>query len=261
MVKAYTDAMARIGIRTWLMHGCLLGWWWNARIMPWDTDVDFMVNEPGIQELGSWWNMTVHHFDASALGLFDSSPELDSGYKLADDQGLSIKKLQDEVIALGGKKYLLEINPHYANASTKDKENVIDARWIDTATGLFIDITTLHIQPDSEESSGGQGLYTKDQHAYTSTQLFPLRTSTFEGVSVKVPFDYEAMLLDEYGRKAITQRWYRGWKFEVESKEWIMDGAEEFEQERRGPYKGKGREAEYMVLAGEKALEHKDVFS
>jgi hypothetical protein len=259
MLKAYTDAMARIGIKTWLMHGCLLGWWWNARIMPWDTDVDFMVNEPGILELGTWYNMTVHSFSASALGLLDSNPGLDAGYKLADDQGLGIKKLQDEVIALGGKKYLLEINPHYRNASTKDRENVIDARWIDTATGLFIDITTLHIQPDSED---GQGLYTKDQHAYTSTQLFPLRISTFEGVDLQVPFDYEALLLDEYGSKAITQRWYRGWKFDTESKEWVMDGAEEVEVEQeRGKYKGKGREAEYMVLAGEKALGHKDVFS
>lgn len=270
MLKAYTDAMARIGIQTWLMHGCLLGWWWNARIMPWDTDVDFMVNEFGIKELGSWWNMSVHHFSANDLGLLDTSPGLDDGYKLADDQGLSIKKLQDEVINLGGKKYLLEINPNYANTSTKDKENIIDARWIDTATGLFIDITTLHIQPvvispyDANSSEGEEGtndqseLYTKDQHAYSSSQMFPLRTSTFEGVAVQVPFDYEDLLLDEYGRKAITERWFRGWKFDQETHEWVMDGAEEFEQ--KGPYKGKGREAEYMVLAGQKSL-NQDAFS
>jgi hypothetical protein len=244
MLQAYTSTMARIGVRTWLMHGCLLGWWWNARIMPWDTDMDFMVDEIGIAELGTWWNMSVHHF-----------PRLPT----SEPGDLDTKLLHEDVLESGGKKYLLEVNPRYTNTSTRDRDNVIDARWIDTSTGLFIDVTTLHVQPRAEndvldpdenddEDQDDRGLYTKDKHAYSSSQIFPLRTSTFEDIQISVPFGYESLLLDEYGPKAITERWYRGWRFEVDKGEWVRDeGDVGFE---KGEKKGKGREHIYMVEAG-----------
>jgi hypothetical protein len=233
MLRAYTSTMSRIGVRTWLMHGCLLGWWWNGRIMPWDTDMDFMVDEVGMRELGGWWNMSVHDFPDP-----DASPEDMSHRNGGDD---------------GGKKYLLEVNPRYTNTSTKDRDNVIDARWIDTATGLFIDITTLHRQPPSEdEDDEGEdgdkdpGLYTKDKHAYSESQIFPLRTSTFEDLPISVPYAYEEVLLDEYSPKAITERWYRGWKF-IRG-EWLRDQGEVTEEfEQWG--KGKVSEEKYMVEA------------
>lgn len=251
MLKAYTDTMERIGVRTWLMHGCLLGWWWNARIMPWDTDVDFMVDERGINELGGWWNMSVHHFTADRLGISDestteSSERRSSTTEEEDTDRLRKRILQEEIIQ-DGKRYLLEINPHYTNTSTRDKENVIDARWIDTSTGLFIDITTLHIQPviippydpnnpssvsnapvaqhpttSDDNPTADLELYTKDQHAYSQSQMFPLRSTTFENVRVSVPYDYEELLLDEYGPKAITHRWYRGYRFDAGRHEWVL---------------------------------------
>lgn len=238
MLKSYIETMDRIGVRTWLMHGCLLGWWWNGRIMPWDTDVDVMVDEPGMNELGSWWNMSVHHFSASELGLVGDEP----GYEHAAN-----RHLHDEV-AESGKRYLLEVNPWWTNLSTTDRENVIDARWIDTGTGLFIDVTTVHVQPviesspttNTEDMDGEEDdipLYTKDQHAYTSTTLFPLRQTTFESIPVHIPYDYQQLLLDEYGAKALTHSMFKDFKFKSEVAEWVMvdswgeEVAEEDEEE------------------------------
>jgi hypothetical protein len=59
----------RARVRTWVMHGCLLGWFWNGGMLPWDGDVDVMVGEVGMRELAGWWNMTVHAFSADALGV------------------------------------------------------------------------------------------------------------------------------------------------------------------------------------------------
>ncbi|KAL5119413.1 mannosyltransferase [Pleosporales sp. CAS-2024a] len=268
LLRAYVTTMAQIGVKTWLMHGCLLGWWWNARIMPWDSDIDFMVDEPGMSQLGTWWNMTIHRYTPSELYLSDS-PHADSGVLVADDQGLGLQKLHQQVIGEGGKKYLLEVNPHYSNASTRDSENVIDARWIDTATGLFIDVTTIHVQPypqHGQESAAAldtdeEQLYTKDKHAYLSSDIFPLRTSTFENVTVHIPFGYEELLLDEYGPDALTQTWFRGWKFDTHQHVWVNDGADEVRTVYRNGnnadgderYRGKGREAEYMFKAGPRA--------
>lgn len=39
--------------------------------------------------------------------------------------------------------YMLEVNPKYTDPSYDDDLNVIDARWIDYKTGLFIDITAV----------------------------------------------------------------------------------------------------------------------
>jgi LicD family len=35
-------------------------------------------------------------------------------------------------------------------------------------------------------------------------ELFPLRDSFFEGIHVKIPFDYAWLLEEEYGKKALT---------------------------------------------------------
>lgn len=50
-------------------------------------------------------------------------------------------------------QYLLDINPHWTNADTADVDNKIDARFIDTSVGLYMDITVLHL--DEQASSRG----------------------------------------------------------------------------------------------------------
>ena len=32
MIQAYLSTMADLGAETWLMHGTLLGWWWNGKV-------------------------------------------------------------------------------------------------------------------------------------------------------------------------------------------------------------------------------------
>jgi hypothetical protein len=65
-----------------------------------------------------------------------------------------------------GRDYLLEINPHYIIGETEDKLNVIDARWIDTETGLFIDISTVRKNWTAVEQGIEAALMCKDRHHY-----------------------------------------------------------------------------------------------
>jgi len=63
-----------------------------------------------------------------------------------------------------GRDYMLEINPHYVNREQTDKLNVIDARWVDTTSGLFIDITTARY---NLTHPAGEGMLScKDGHEY-----------------------------------------------------------------------------------------------
>lgn len=205
--------MHTLGAETWIMHGSLLGWWWNRRIMPWDSDIDVQVSAPALAFLAAHHNMTVHAFeDVEWLGDVDMRGQ-DVGV-IRRSQGVD-----GDVIA-GKREYLLEINPHWKNGSYADKHNVIDARWIDMKTGLYIDITSVRWNQSSPMPGT---LYCKDRHHYLSRQIFPLRTSVFEGVPAKIPYAYQELLAEEYGAKSLVQTVYRkvGHWFDKERMEWV----------------------------------------
>ena len=191
MVQAYLLTMDEIGIETFLVHGTLLGWWWNRRIMPWDDDVDVMVPEKCIIHLASYYNMTVHHH-----------------------------AVPGDYFA---REYLLEVNPHYVNSSV-DTANAIDARWIDTDTGLFIDITTLRVNQTAKALGIEGALMVKDKHHYKYDEIFPLRDSTFEGYPVKVPYEYSNLLVEEYGVQALTEARFQNHRFDGKTKDWVPFG-------------------------------------
>ncbi|KAK3111820.1 mannosyltransferase [Teratosphaeriaceae sp. CCFEE 6253] len=194
LMQTYLSTMGDIGAETWIMHGSLLGWYWQRKILPWDSDIDVMVSEQSIRHLASYYNMTVHSFSLPS--------ETAAGG-------------EDET-----REYLLEVNPHYSNASL-DSVNKIDARWIDTNTGLFIDITTLR-RNYTAEAQGIDGTMTvKDRHHYSYDDIFPLRHSTFEGSPVNIPFAYAELLIEEYGEKALSDVYFQNHRFDPRKGEWV----------------------------------------
>ncbi|RFU32722.1 hypothetical protein B7463_g3618, partial [Scytalidium lignicola] len=187
LMQTYLATCKEIGVETWLMHGTLLGWWWNRKILPWDSDNDVQMTETSMHYLASYYNMTTYHYRTVRM------PQ--------------------------GRTYLLEVNPHYLNSKQTDNLNVIDARWIDTTSGLFIDITTArynHTHP------AGKGMLScKDGHEYRDTYIFPLRDTDFEGAPAKIPWGYKDLLLSEYTERALTNRHFHEHTFDIEKREWI----------------------------------------
>ena len=180
LALSYLSTMAEIGIETWIMHGSLMGWWWNKKIMPWDEDLDVQMTEESINFLANYYNMTVYHFAT------DDVP--------------------------GGKNYMLEINPYYAvrdRKSHESKMNVIDARWIDVVSGLYVDITA--VWKKSDHKAGEDILVSKDGHEYAEKYVFPLRETTFEGVPALIPFAYSEVLAAEYGEASLINNDFKGY--------------------------------------------------
>ncbi len=133
LVQTFLTTMSDIGAQTWIMHGTLLGWFWNQKILPWDSDVDVQVSERTIHFLAKYYNMTEYR------------------YRLP---GIKIGT------------YLLEINPHYRIRGAEDQLNAIDARWIDTGSGLYIDITTVRANYAARAEGVSGALMCKDRHHY-----------------------------------------------------------------------------------------------
>ena len=105
-----------------------------------------------------------------------------------------------------GKDYMLEINPTFNFiGGPYDKLNMIDARWIDRDTGLFIDITSVRPNMTARAMGKHGALMCKDKHNYIENQIFPLRDSIFEETPVKIPFDYTYLLEEEYSKASLTR--------------------------------------------------------
>lgn len=194
LIQTWLSSMHDLGMETWLAHGTLLGWYWNRRIMPWDADLDVQISEKSMSHLADYYNMTIHHYKLPGVA--------------------------------EGRDYMLEINPRWEIADTADKTNRIDGRWLDTSSGLYIDITTLR-HNETAEAEGVQGaMMCKDLHKYMYEDIFPLRETTFEGAAAWIPFAYADVLTEEYGSESLSNTEYNGHTFDPELMEWVKDPGE-----------------------------------
>ncbi|KAJ3278180.1 hypothetical protein HDU76_009990 [Blyttiomyces sp. JEL0837] len=143
-----------------------------------------------------------------------------------------------------------------------ENPNVIDARFIDTKFGVYVDITALaygntdinHLSEprlarmtiDGDESLKSKTLskkqkkavihprnYVSDKspHFYTRDQLFPLRLTKLDGIPVWRPNDVVSILGREYGERVMVKRAFSHYIFDdrphvddwVEFIEWRKD--------------------------------------
>lgn len=174
LVRAYLAKMDQLGIATWLAHGTLLGWYWNQHIFPWDVDCDMHLHYSGLTSLAQCCNGSIHIVDEN--------------------------------------KYLFDVNAYIRERNgTRDRRNVIDARWIDLETGLYVDITAVSIaEISANDETSVNVVEAKDGHQYLESDVFPLEHTTFEDTKVLVPKNATKVLIREYGRKGLTLRFFRG---------------------------------------------------
>ncbi|KAF2671646.1 hypothetical protein BT63DRAFT_176220 [Microthyrium microscopicum] len=190
MMRAYLNFFRERGLETWIAHGTLLGWWWNGHILPWDWDVDTQVSGDTLAYMARHLNQTKHQYAGKDT---ESTRE-----------------------------YLLDVNSMSWERVRGDGMNIIDARWIDTKNGLYIDITGLS-ETDPQTSPGI--ISCKNLHHYQMRDMYPMRETTFEGVPTRVPYAYDKLLVEEYQEKALTLTEYEGHIWDSETKTWIKKPA------------------------------------
>jgi hypothetical protein len=137
LIKSYTAIMRDLRAETWLAHGTLLGWHWNQRFLPWDNDIDLQVSIETLTNYLVPRNLTEYSFSIPG----DDSPRV----------------------------YLLDVNPHYLIDDTRDVANTVDARWIDTSNGKFIDVTTVRGASSglsNDKAVEEAVIFAKDGHTY-----------------------------------------------------------------------------------------------
>lgn len=219
------------GLKSWLAHGTLLGWYWNGLNMPWDQDLDVQMTVQSLFLLARNYNQTI-------VVDFSDDPEF-GGVHL----------------------YFVDVSSYIFEREHGDGKNVIDARFIDMDSGMYVDITGVAITKDylttynvTLSKSNGQlhkvfdsdyanviksvldvpkfmedylhklnmiesntwesgHLYNcKNFHFYNMLDLEPLKRTSFEGEQAYVPANFESVLKREYPKGTLAKE-YGDWIF------------------------------------------------
>lgn len=204
MFRAWSQFATQEGIVSWLAHGTLLGWYWNGLSMPYDQDMDIQMPIAEMDRLARKYNNT----------LIVVNPK-------GNEQG-------------EGGQYLLEVAPTYVERRRGNGNNVIDARFVDTSTGTYIDLTGLarvksrldkngkptNDDKQATEKGNSNAIYAcKNNHYYSEEDLFPLRLTSFEGAPIYVPNNYTKILQEEYRNYNKTE--FRNQRFAEDLRIWV----------------------------------------
>jgi len=104
--------------------------------------------------------------------------------------------------------YHLDVNPYWMERVHGDGANFINARFIDTRNGLYVDITGLtELEPNNLPNI----VSCKNYHNYRLEDIYPLRETLFEGAKAKIPYKYKTILDEEYGANSLVQANYNGY--------------------------------------------------
>lgn len=160
-----------------------------------DVDVDIQMFVRTMQDLGTRFN--------------------DTAYSFTNETGHVMK-------------YYIDINPYFIYRAHSNGMNVIDGRFIDMQTGLYIDMTALS---EADPIRHPNIVSCKNNHKYLIDDLVPLRQTVFIGKPVYIPYEYEKVLQKEYSRRALTNGRFEHYVFSVELQKWIPE--QQFNKEHR----------------------------
>ena len=170
-----------VGIKYWYAHGSVLGYMWNGMSLPWDRDHDIQMPVLELDRLASQFNRTI---------------------VITDENQHS--------------KYLIDVNPSYVHRNKGNGKNVIDARFVDIHSGLYIDITGL-----AETKAGEDFIYCKNMHKYPIKSFLNLTRTQFEGYPAFMPGNIDESLKSEY--RHYSSPIYKEWIYDFSSSKWIRE--------------------------------------
>ncbi|GMG21567.1 unnamed protein product [Ambrosiozyma monospora] len=112
--RAWLRFCYQSGLTTFVAYGSMLGWVRNGLSLPWDEDVDVVLT-------------------------------LDSMYKLArnHNNSLVVDVSSEDQYGAGIGSYYLDIGPSFFYRRRGEGANAIDGRFIDTFSGVYIDLTAV----------------------------------------------------------------------------------------------------------------------
>lgn len=198
MLRTWLRFAEEFRYTTWIAHGSLLGWYWNGLAFPWEQDHDVQMPLSHLLRMAQRFNQSL------VVGLDESYGS-----------------------------YFLDVGTFITERRLVTGRNNIDARFICTTTGLYIDITGLAATgalPDAlyvryleaklvekgmrvthsnrvvndtlrlEAHTTMRVLHDRAGHCVLWEDLHPLQVTLMKGAVTFIPRNYNEVLANEYPR-------------------------------------------------------------
>ncbi|OWB73277.1 hypothetical protein B5S31_g3011 [[Candida] boidinii] len=145
MNRAWFRFANSVGIRTWIAHGTLLGFYFNGLSLSWDTDSDVQITMDSLYKLARNFNSSLI-IDVTTQSPVENIADSDTNSKPSKDNDYLFDNS-------GYNKYYLEVGESFYSRNSGNGNNAIDARFINIDTGHLIDITAVaHVFPTEMQS-------------------------------------------------------------------------------------------------------------
>lgn len=226
LIKNYLQFCRAHGLVTWVAHGLLLLWYWNGISFPWDADTDVQMPIRDLHKLARNFNqsLVIENVGHDADGIANKDIEFN---------GMGV--------------YFVDVGSSITERTKGNGNNNIDARFIDVATGLYVDITglsvsnetapkrydyTLALDPrkkalalkaklQSDINTQKQVYNCRNRHFSSLTELSPLVLAGVQNQLGYIPQNFGMTLDAEYGLKGFFNRHFQDYTFLHNLRVWV----------------------------------------
>jgi phosphorylcholine metabolism protein LicD len=250
LLKNLVKIFNQVGIPCIIMHGTLIGWFWGKQILPWDNDIDLIILDehreilktlnnfqnndilieinPSIDRLNRDENNIIEaRIICKNTGIFIDITNLSKGNIFhigPSEKNYIIKRFEIFTDVGNGENIYFKIfNKYNETLDVRYKlisKNTIEigVKRIDVNKGWSTDLYLRGFLLN------GKALYSRNQincqspHFYELDDIYPLKKTLFEDISVFVPNNVPKVLIQEYGHKVLLPQ-YKDWIFN--GKIWI----------------------------------------
>ena len=213
----------------WLAHGSLVGQYWGQKIMPFDDDLDVQTSFAELHRMRKHsekqWNKR-YLFTVNPWYVVRASK---------NNPRLKHSNIRKSEMSTGAHQLVLD--------RQRMELNVIDARFVDTVTGVFIDITVLATESSDDSwndllvgrdhASKEESLHDKSVHTYTYTSISPLQRCTFEDTETWCPNDIKRVMKQEYPN-SLSPR-HKEWYFHPKNRQFERSSCRDIHQSYATP--------------------------
>ena len=236
LLKETVDIFNKVNIPCIIMHGSLIGWYFNKKMLPWDDDIDIVILDEHREKL-----KTLHGYQNNNI-LIEVNPVIDTIKRDPNNiiEARIICKNTGVFIDITNlsKGNIFHIGPSKTNQITK--KFYLNKEYTSTDSFLFkpvpynfpdhfdirynfIGKNKIEIMIKRIDSKSGWGmnlnlygydnkmnpLYNKNvincfsPNYYPITDIYPIKETTFEDINVYVPNNVENVLIARYGKDVI----------------------------------------------------------
>ena len=214
ILKEFTKICVSKDIKPIVMHGSLIGWYFNRKILPWDNDIDIVL-----------MGKSINNF--KKIDNFENDDVIIKVNPNSENRGLDQNNKIDGRIISKKNGVFIDITFLYQSLDDNFKKNIFRYLSISKETKnpymkanyenkLKYMVKSISVTDDYQYTNF---VNCKSPHYYDIKHILPLKKETFEDCEIFVPSNVKECLYQEYGHQVFKPT-FKNWKYSSQKEEW-----------------------------------------